>query len=111
MSTIILFQIIFILFSLAAIISIFTKRRDGSLTIRGALMWFSLWVAADVVVIVPQSTTIIANHFGIGRGSDFVLYIAIGLIFFILFRLQVKLEQMNREVTKVIRKDALNRIK
>ncbi len=101
------FQIIFVAFSLLAIANVWKRKKDAELGLKGAWFWILFWLLADMAVLWPESTTLIANRFGIGRGSDFILYIAIALIFFILFRLHVKIERMNRDITKVVRRDAL----
>jgi len=59
----------------------------------------------------PDSTVIVANYLGIGRGTDLILYISLAVIFFILFRLHVKIESIGRDITKVVRKDSLDKIK
>ena len=49
----------------------------------------------------------LANRLGIGRGSDLVIYISIAVLFFLLFRVHIAIERVNREVTKVVRDRAL----
>lgn len=105
----IIFQLIFLVFSLLVIASIWKKTQKGEVTVRGAVWWTLFWIFADVAVLWPDMTTRIANRFGIGRGSDFVLYIALALMFFFLFRFQIKLERMNRDITNVVRREALDK--
>lgn len=100
-----LFQILIVLFSLVAIISILLRRQKDSLGVRATAFWILFWFAVDIVVLFPNSTTILANTLGIGRGSDLILYLSILVIFLLLFRLNVKIEHMNRDVTKVVRKN------
>ncbi len=106
-----LFQILIVLFSLVAIASIFVRRQKDGLGIRATLFWILFWLAVDTVVLFPNSTTVLANTLGIGRGSDLIIYLSILLIFLILFRLNVKIENINRQVTKVTRSNALEKIK
>ena len=72
------------------------------------VFWILFWLAADVAVLWPNSTTVLANALGIGRGSDLVLYISLAALFYLLFRLHVKVESINRDVTKVVRDKALD---
>lgn len=88
--------------------SVFKKFRVGDLSRRGAAFWTLFWIAALGAVLWPHGTTILANLFGIGRGTDFVLYVAIAVIFMILFRLHIKTEQINRDITKVVREKAVD---
>lgn len=101
------FQIIFVLFSLFALYSVIARKTKGELGPKGALFWLLFWIAADIAVIWPDSTSMVAEAFGIGRGSDFVLYTAVALIFYLLFKLHVKVEGLSRDLTHVVRSKAL----
>lgn len=102
-----IFQIIFILFSLGIFRIIFTKWKQGALTIRGLIFWLLFWIAADIVVLFPDFTLLLANYVGIGRGTDLVVYMSLAIMFYVIFRLHVKIESMGRDITKVVRDRAL----
>lgn len=102
-----LFQLLFVLFSFYAIWNVVRKRQEGSLSRRGLAFWIIFWLLADLAVIWPNSTTVLANALGIGRGSDFVIYISLALLFFLIFKLHIKIETINRDVTKIVRDRAL----
>ena len=104
----ILFQILFTLFVLYALGSVYRRKRAGELGPIGFVFWFFFWVGAALFVWYPESTNVVARAFGIGRGTDFVLYVSLAVIFFVLFRLHVKLESLSRDVTKVVRDKALD---
>ncbi|MFZ2189770.1 MAG: DUF2304 family protein [Candidatus Magasanikiibacteriota bacterium] len=104
---IILFQILFTLFVLFAIVSVAKRKQEGLLGPKGLIFWLLFWVLAIVAVLWPNSTTIVANYLGIGRGTDFVIYVALVIIFYLLFKLHIKLESVGRDITKVVRKEAV----
>lgn len=104
---IILFQIIFISFSLFAILSVWQKAKQGFLGKKGKIFWLIFWGLSVVVVIWPDSVQKIADYLGIGRGADLVVYCAIVVIFFVLFKLNIKIEGMKKDLTKIVRKDSL----
>jgi len=106
----ILFQLLFTIFSLFAIITVVRQRKQGLLSHAWTLFWIGFWILADVVVFIPDSITIFANKLGIGRGTDLITYVAFALIFFVLFRLHVKLHEIQRDVTTAVRKDALKSV-
>jgi hypothetical protein len=66
-----------------------------------------LWLGAATVIAFPDSTMVAARLFGIGRGADLVLYVSIILILYLLFRVYVRLEQLDREITQIVRAVAL----
>jgi hypothetical protein len=105
-----LFQFIFLIFSMVVIGGIIQKKRAGHLGPKGAFFWILFWLFAVGAVLWPNSTTIIANKFGIGRGTDFVLYVSMALIFYLLFKMNVKIESVGRDITRVVRKKAIDEI-
>lgn len=102
-----LFQFLFLIFILLAIVNVFRRQRDGSLSGRGAIFWAFIWLAAGIVVLYPNSSALLAQVFGIGRGADLVVYVSLATMFFIVFRLHLKVESIRREVTKVVRTEAI----
>jgi len=104
-----LIQIILILFFLFAILKVLGRWRGGEITGWNASLWIIFWILAGIVVIIPNSTFYVARAVGIGRGADLVVYSALALIFFILFRMTVKMERMNKDITKLTRKMALDK--
>ena len=58
----------------------------------------------------PGSTQFLADRIGIGRGVDLVIYIAIVTLFYLVFRLHMKVELINRQITKVVREKALSEV-
>jgi len=105
-----LFQLVFILFSLFVISQAFRRRKHGLLSTPGMLFWVVLWLSAIGSVLYPDITQVIASYFGIGRGTDFVVYSAFAIMFFVLFRLHIKIESLQRDITKIVRKDALEEV-
>ena len=103
----ILFQSLFSLFALFAIVSVVKKKQETLLGSKGTIFWIVFWLSASVFVWWPNSTVILANYLGIGRGTDLILYVSLVIIFFVLFRLHIKIESIGRDITKVVRKEAL----
>lgn len=106
-----IFQSLFVLFALAAVFGVYQKRRENLLSIRGMFFWIAFWVLAALVVWFPSTTSMLADRLGIGRGTDLVVYVSLACIFYVLFRLHVKLEKINRDVTKVVRRETIESLK
>lgn len=105
-----MFQILFTCFAVIAVLSsIFTGKNNG-MSLRGIVLWVLLWCVAVGMVLVPASTDYIAAQFGIGRGVDVVLYSTIPVLFFLLFRLHVKIARLESDITKVVRAAALDQV-
>lgn len=81
-------------------------RREISL--RRMLAWAALWIAAAVVVLVPRTSERLALLLGVGRGVDVVIYLSIALLFYLQYRLFARLDRIERDITKIVREQALN---
>lgn len=81
-------------------------RREISL--RRMLAWAALWIAATVVVLVPRTSERLALVLGVGRGVDVVIYLSIALLFYLQYRLFARLDRIERDITKIVREQALN---
>ena len=101
-------QILLVVFFLFALIKVIGRFRMGDLSKAGLVWWSLFWVAAAVVVILPNSTAYFAKLVGIGRGADLVVYLSLASVFFILFKLMMKIELLNKDITKLTRKIALD---
>lgn len=70
--------------------------------------WLFIWLVTLAVVIWPNSTVWLANLVGVGRGSDLVIYLAVIFIVYVLFRILLRIEKLEKNLTKLVREDAIN---
>ena len=103
-----LIQILAIIFCLFAMWRVIAKFRRRELKVSEFLMWLIFWLSVAVAFITPESLTRLANILGIGRGADLVLYAAVVVVFYLMFRISIRLEKMERDITKAVRKNALS---
>lgn len=107
----IIFQLAIAFLSLIAIISVLRRKKEHLLGPLGALFWIIFWVALISIVSLP---TTMLDHFsqfiGIGRGVDLVMYISIAVLFFVVFKLYIKIERMRRDMTEIARKKTIDAI-
>lgn len=103
-----LIQILIVAFAVFALLRAVFQFRQGRLNRYWLAFWLAFWLLAVVVVTMPQTTEIAARLTGVGRGVDFVIYLSIVLLFYLVFRLFVKIEEGERELTRLVRKLALD---
>lgn len=106
-----LLQVVVVIFALFALSRAFLRFRDGKITKKELALWLVVWIAAIVVILLPWTTTFLANVLGITRGADFVVYLSIVVLFYLMFRIYVKLESVEQEITKVVREVAIKKKK
>lgn len=102
-----LVQIVIVAFALFAALSAGRRYFKKELRAGPLLAWLFLWLAIVVAVIAPQTTELLARVLGVGRGADVVIYLSIVALFYLMFRVLVRLEKMDRAITAAIRAAAL----
>ena len=97
-------QIFLLLFLLFALSRVVLRFRGGALSIRGFVFWLGLFSFAIVTVLEPKITGSIANYFVIGRGADAVIYVSLVLLFYLIFRLHIFIEDLRHDITTLVGK-------
>lgn len=83
--------------------------KHKQITLVEALLWGLVWFGVGVVVLYPKLTDKAATLIGLqsAKGIDLVVYLAVGVVFYLVFRLFVRLEKIEHEITKLVRHLAL----
>jgi len=97
---------IFVAFTLSRAVF---RKKDKSITNTEFFVWLIIWIALLFFTWWPNFSDLLANIVGVGRGVDVLLYFAVVLLFYGMFRIYVKLEFIEREITDVIRKVSLDK--
>lgn len=100
-------QLILSLFLFFAVSRVYLRFKEGTIKLGAFLFWIGLWTLALFSIFYPDFTTYWAQLLGIGRGVDAILYISIALIFYLIFRTNVMIENLREEISKVVREIAL----
>ncbi len=104
-------QIFLLLFILFAFSRVWLRFRERTITLKTFFFWACIWALAIIGILEPQATTRIARAVGIGRGADAVIYASLVLLFYLMYRTNVLLENLRHELTKLVRKIALEKAK
>ncbi|MDP3995523.1 MAG: DUF2304 family protein [Patescibacteria group bacterium] len=104
-----LIQIITIVVVLFLLTRVGSRLKRREITLKEALFWALLWFGVGVVVLYPQLADRAAALVGLqtSTGIDLAVYIAVGLAFYLIFRLFVHIERVERDITKIVRHVAL----
>lgn len=104
-------QLLLILFVIFAVYKTAVRLRRREITVGQLIFWCLVWVAIATAAIFPEWTTVVANRFGVGRGTDFLLYLSVAVLLYTSFKLTVRVQKLDRDITKVVRREALERDK
>lgn len=71
------------------------------------ILWVLVWLIGLFAIYYPGLLSTIAGVLNIGRGVDFALYVSIILIFYLIYKINLKIEKINRDLTRIVRKIAV----
>jgi hypothetical protein len=100
-------QVILSVFILFILLKTWCSYRAKQISNSFFILWILLWLIGLFVIFYPGFLTKIANLLNIGRGVDFALYVSIILIFYLIYKINLKIGKINRDLTKVVRKIAI----
>lgn len=103
----IIFQIIATVFAAAALLMVGERYRQKLLSFRTTCSWMLIWAAGLGLIWFPSSSQFLADTLGIGRGVDLVMYCVLAFLLLMIFRLYVKIELLQRDITRVVRRNSL----
>lgn len=95
-------QILLLLIPVSALILTLRRLQQRSLTLWGAFVWSVLWVGAGTVIVHPRFASIVAELLGVGRGADVVVYFTVLFLLYLVFRIFLRIEKIERDITKII---------
>jgi len=101
-------QIIIIVFALFALSRAFLRYKDRLLALGEFLFWTVVWAAVIIVAIFPDIISNLSAAVGIGRGVDFAIYMSIILLFYLVYRIYVKLDELDQKVVSVMREYSID---
>ena len=96
-----LLKLVVAVFTLFAFSRTFLRWRESEITTAEFTFWGIVWTSITVVVFQPWITDWISQKFGISRGIEFVTYIAITLVLYLIFRIYVRLEVLEQDLTQI----------
>ncbi len=83
------------------------KWKQGILASKDVVFWIGFWFVVGLIILLPDTTSFLAELVGVGRGADLIVYLSIVLIFYIIFQMTIKIEKIERNITKVVRTVAM----
>ncbi len=103
-------KILVTLFALFAASRAYLQYRNKAISPLALTAWFLVWAIIVFFTWWPAFTDLIANTVGVGRGVDALVYFSIIVLFYGVFRIYIKLEFIEREITSLVRRIALDKV-
>ncbi len=101
-------QIIALIFIIFFVIRIVYQRQKKQISIQEFIFWIIFWIIAGLAIIfIKQIDNLVAELGFSGKGIDVLIYLAIAILFYLVFKLRIKIEKIERNITKIIREIAI----
>lgn len=102
-----IFQIFLILFAVFAIAKTYRQYKKQRVSVYWLTVWSLLWFVVIAVALWPQTTDILATFVGVEKGADLLVYTAVVVLYYLLYRSMVRQERTNKELTDLVRQIAI----
>ena len=102
-----LIQIVLIIFILLVVWRLVLRFRRKEISVKEFLAWLVFWIIAGLAAAWPKATDIVAKFLGVETGFNLLVALAILVVFYLVFRIFVKLEKTEKDITKIVEHIAL----
>ena len=104
-------QIIILLFGVFALSRAFLRVKDRQMAPSAFAFWTLIWAALILLALFPGPLTKVANLIGVSSGTNLLVIFAVMLLFYLIFRLYVKIDKTEKELTRLISELAIRESK
>lgn len=103
-----IYSVIFPILSLIAIGLFYIRFRDNKTSLSSFILWTVMWIFVIVFSIFPNASLVFAKLFGITRGLDFIIIVALVLLFYLAIKLYLKIDKLQENMNTIVKEVALN---
>jgi hypothetical protein len=103
-----LIKAVTVLFALFALQRLASRYRRRQAFLFELCFWVLIWGGIALVVFIPQETDRFAHFIGVGTGVNALTFIAITGLLYAAWRLTARVQQLERDLTRMVRTHALD---
>lgn len=104
-----MFQEIFALIIIAFfLIKLIWQKKNKQIQKSEFVFWLIFWVVAAVIILLIKQIDLLVAQLGFtGSGIEVAFYLGVALLFYLIFRVRLKLAKIDKQITKVVEQVAL----
>jgi len=105
-----MFQQIIALIIIAFFLSrLFWQKQKNQIRVNEFIFWLIFWLlAAGAIIALRWIDKFVASLGFSGSGIDVLIYVSIVILFYLVFKLRLRMEKIEKDTTKIVRNIALN---
>ncbi len=87
---------------------LFWQKQKKQIGVNEFIFWLVFWFGAGFLILALKQIDQLALRLGFSSsGIEILLYLGIVILFYFIFRLRLKIEKIEKDITKIVRKIAL----
>ena len=102
-------QLIALIIILIFVFRLFILKKKNKVSANEFIFWLVFWLLAASGIAFIKDLDKLASSLGFSAsGIQIILYAAVAVLFYMNFRLRLKIEKMDKDITAVVRKMAID---
>lgn len=102
-------QILALLIIAFFVFRLFSQRKKDNLSKNELVLWLTFWLIAAIAIIFIKPIDKLIGQLGFSAsGINFLIYLATITLFYLLFRLRLKVAKLERNLARLVREIAQN---
>jgi hypothetical protein len=102
------YQIVVPLFSLLMLVYAWSLVMRQRKTVWEGVLWTVFWGVLAYIALFPGNLQYLSAVTGIKKNENAAVISALGILFFIVFYMVIRIEELEQRIVKVVRDDALD---
>lgn len=87
---------------------LYWQKKKNHIGVNEFLFWLVFWLlAAGLIVSLKLIDHLVAGLGFTGSGIEVLLYLSVAMLFYFVFRLRLKFEKIEKDITKIVKDIAL----
>lgn len=104
-------KILVTIFCLYNTYKLILRLKDSSISLMWFIFWNIIWLLLLVLVWIPYTADLLTTSLGLGgKGIDLIVYLVVLVLVYGVFRITVKLEHLEYEITLLTRQKILDEL-
>ncbi len=88
---------------------LFSEKKKKEITSNEFTLWLSFWILAALAITLIKKIDSLVAYFGFsGSGINFLIYLGVLALFYLVFRLRLSIAKLDRNLTELNRQITLN---
>lgn len=102
-------QIIALVVIIFFLVRLFIQKKNEKINNKEFVLWLFFWLVGGIAILFIKKIDLLVARIGFsGNGIDVLLYIGIIILFYSQFKIMIRQEKIEKDITKIIREITLN---